>query len=342
MKIATKTYQGLITLIRSTARRIPLSLLLDTVGSGPTILYYHAISDARLPHIENLYRYKNSREFSTDIEYLLRNFRPITEKDLYDYALNGKELPPKAFFLTFDDGLKEAYTVIAPILKKKGLSAAFFISSGFIDNADIFFRYKASLLIDRINSSPLSETESTRLAQAIPLAHSKTETDFRSAILSITYQSRHILDQIANILQFDFHEYLKNKKPYLSSEEIRALRQDGFSIGSHSIDHPLYADLPLTEQLRQTQAGTQALEALLGSPIRLFSFPFSETAISDQFFSATTGNTQDLLSFGTISSAHNKAKRFFTRISLERTNTTTGDIISDAVSSRTFRRLLGG
>lgn len=47
--------------------------------------------------------------------------------------------------------MRQCYDVILPILEAKGIPATFFINSGFIDNKDLFFRFKASFLIDELH-----------------------------------------------------------------------------------------------------------------------------------------------------------------------------------------------
>ena len=130
---------------------LPLSLLLKNAGGGPLVLFYHAVSDHPLPHINNLYRTKNVEEFEGDLDYLLRSkYFPLCLDDLKSFILQRDSVPPKSFYLSFDDGLREMSDVVAPILKRKGLHATFFVSSGFLDNLDLSYRFKVSLLIDRV------------------------------------------------------------------------------------------------------------------------------------------------------------------------------------------------
>ena len=61
-------------------------------------------------------------------------------------------LPPNSFLLTFDDGFREIYDIIAPILLDKGIPATFFISSGFLDNRELCYQHKASLLVEKVRN----------------------------------------------------------------------------------------------------------------------------------------------------------------------------------------------
>ena len=47
--------------------------------------------------------------------------------------------------------------------------------------------------------------------------------DVKSDILSIKYNQKDILDQIARLINFDFNDYLIKTKPYLTSDQIKRL-----------------------------------------------------------------------------------------------------------------------
>ena len=103
--------------------------------------YYHVVSDRPLPHITPLYRHRTIQEFQADLDWLLKYYEPIHWSEIDRYE---KEQKP-AFCLTFDDGLKEFYTIVAPILEEKGVPCVCFLNSAFVDNKDLMFRYKEAL-----------------------------------------------------------------------------------------------------------------------------------------------------------------------------------------------------
>ena len=81
--------------------------------SEPIFPYYHLVRNDKVPHIENLYEYKNTAQFIEDIEFLSQHYKPVSPMDL----LHGR--PENTFLITFDDGLEEIYSVVFPILKAK-------------------------------------------------------------------------------------------------------------------------------------------------------------------------------------------------------------------------------
>ena len=117
--------------------------------------FYHAVSDKPLPHISPLYRHRTEQEFRADMEWLTEHFEPIRWSDIDRYEKAKKP----AFCLTFDDGLKEFYTIVAPVLEEKKIPCVCFLNSAFMDNRDLMFRYKEALTKQQIDWQHFLENE---------------------------------------------------------------------------------------------------------------------------------------------------------------------------------------
>jgi peptidoglycan/xylan/chitin deacetylase (PgdA/CDA1 family) len=74
------------------------------------------------------------RVFEEQIQTLLADsYTFITMDDLADYLDGKRLLPPKPIILTFDDGYRDLYTDVLPILQKYNVKAVAYIVSGFVD-----------------------------------------------------------------------------------------------------------------------------------------------------------------------------------------------------------------
>jgi len=134
----------------STATVFPIAWL-NRVSSIEVLLpYHHVVSDEYLPHIKGLYNYKNEQQFKDDLDWLLRYRTPVHPDELLYSMVEKKPFPVNTFLLTFDDGFREVFELIAPILLKKGVPAIFFINPSFIDNKELFYRCKLSLVVEKI------------------------------------------------------------------------------------------------------------------------------------------------------------------------------------------------
>jgi Polysaccharide deacetylase. len=113
---------------------------------------YHTVSDEHLPHLKHIIHYKNIQDFEKDLDFTLKHFQFVNWDEFKDLQTGNFKPKKKIALLTFDDGLREFYDVVAPILERKGIYAINFINPKFIDNKELMFRCKASLVVDVLNN----------------------------------------------------------------------------------------------------------------------------------------------------------------------------------------------
>ncbi len=325
--------------VSSIFSKIPSYLLEELTGTNLIFLYYHMVSDDEVSHVNQLYDYKNRKQFADDIDFLLRNYVPISLHDVLDILKTGRPLPGRSFLLTFDDGFREMNDVVAPILLKKGVPATFFINSGFIDNQGLCYQHKASIL-----AGQLQKTVSHGLQEKIEELLLEKEvrfSDIRSGILSIQYEKRGLLDEVAWTMDIDFNDYLMKNKPYLTSSQIMDLIEAGFTIGAHSIDHPLYSSLLLKDQLYQTIESVRIIRERFCLDYGAFAFPHADSNVSNEFFVELYNSGLVDVSFGTGGMIDDSFPRNFQRLSLEKPMMPAERIIA-LHYARKFKRLVAG
>lgn len=93
------------------------------------ILMYHYVSE--LPPNPDRYRRDLTvlpENFAAQLQYLANaGYHTITLDDLYLYWTEGYPLPEKPIILTFDDGYRDAYEIVFPMLLKHGFTGTFFV-----------------------------------------------------------------------------------------------------------------------------------------------------------------------------------------------------------------------
>jgi len=154
--------------MNSPIRSATLQVLQKLTSTDQLFPNYHAVADYDLPHIKHLYRTRTVDEFRSDLEYFQQNFRPITLADLNRSLQENGRPPRNAMLLTVDDGFREVAEQMAPILREKGIPAVFLICPNFLDNKELFWRSKVSLIIEQIHtkSVPSERTAVTELLKS--------------------------------------------------------------------------------------------------------------------------------------------------------------------------------
>jgi len=103
-----------------------LSIFLKSKKIG--ILMYHSVSDG-----DNRFFAVSENNFEKQLKFLSdKNFSIISADALFDILKNKKEIPEKTICLTFDDGYKNNYSVVFPILKKYNFPMMIFLVTDLI------------------------------------------------------------------------------------------------------------------------------------------------------------------------------------------------------------------
>jgi len=254
----------------SLARLAKLQSMIRWSGQSVIFPFYHTISDQDLPHISHLYKLIKTVDFERDLDQLLKLFEPLSMGEYLDKP-EGKRRKP-AMVLTFDDGLKGCHELIAPLLRRKGIPATFFLNNKFIDNKALFYRYKASLLIHQIREDCRAKE---RVSEFLKISQEQVE----ASIMMIGYDQRALLDALARQVELDFSTYLRFKPVYMNSSEIKELLDWGFTIGAHSSDHRDFGGLKREEMIEQVGVSIKDLQDRFNISTRYFSFPFTSDGV---------------------------------------------------------------
>lgn len=318
MMVSEQSARAMVSsLLSKGAARIPVEWVRPLSGVSLIVPYYHMVSDTAVPHVSHLYRFRSIAQFRSDVEFFLSRFEPITLIDIVDVLDRKKTLNRPCVHLTFDDGFREMYDIVAPILQRSGAPATFFLNTAFLDGGGLAHHNALSLFLDRLQSdhSRLSGASLRRVESL--LAGTRQCGTLRSRILSIRYAQKSLVRSLAEVFDVDFDQYVREMRPYLSSEQIATMLHRGFSIGAHSHDHPLYADLALSHQLEQTRMSVQLLQTRFGVNPRAFAFPHNDRGVAHEFFTKVFSEPMLDVSFGTAGLVPHFHARNIERVSME-------------------------
>ena len=268
---------------------VPQSIVDKTFPQQKVSVFYHAVSADVLPHSNSLYQTKTPQQFEAELDYLLLHFKDKLQ-------------------LSFDDGLSCCYHTIAPILKKKGIQAHFFINPAFINNVSLFYRYKVALLVNKCRMHKPTFSLLQQHVNANPVSY----------LFNTTYADQQMLNELALIAEINFDDYLKQYKPYLNEQQINSLINDGFLIGAHSMDHPPFYQINFDEQVKQVTESVNYLRNVFNINYAHFSFPFTDWGVSKKLFDYLYQNKLVDATWGCAGLKHdNRNPRHQQRIALD-------------------------
>lgn len=301
--------------------------------------FYHMVTDADAPHVKHLYSFRNVAAFEKDLDHFLANYRPIDLHAFRASVQDGQGIPEKSFFLSFDDGFRELFEIVRPILLRKGIPATFFLNKAFVDNKDLFYRNKVSLLIEQYLTQPASYN--VREIDTFFNDHHIGGNSFKERIKSLEYRQKHLVDQVAELMHFDQDQWLTKNQPYLTSGQVQTMISDGFTFGGHSIDHAKYCTVDLEEQLRQTRESMKWVTETFDLDYKVFAFPFHDQFVSQRFFETIKEENLCELTFGTAELQDDVISTNLQRMWFENTDAEPASVITTCFDAKEKRMAEG-
>ena len=101
------------------------------------VLNYHKVVDEHMSLSVPLADFEQHMKWLKEYGYT-----SITPEELYEFIVNGSELPEKPVLITFDDGYKDNYTNAYPIMKKYGFKGTIFVVTGFLGVYDNYMTWE--------------------------------------------------------------------------------------------------------------------------------------------------------------------------------------------------------
>ena len=101
------------------------------------VLNYHKVVDEHMSLSVPLADFEQHMKWLKEYGYT-----SITPEELYEFIVNGSELPEKPVLITFDDGYKDNYTNAYPIMKKYGFKGTIFVVTGFFGVYDNYMTWE--------------------------------------------------------------------------------------------------------------------------------------------------------------------------------------------------------
>lgn len=237
--------------------------------SGPQarllILLYHRVLPLADPMLSDV----DAATFDWQVALLRQRFNvlPLGEALV---RLNAGTLPARGVCITFDDGYRDNFTVALPILQRYGVTATFFVATGFLDGGRM---WNDSVIecIRRISGETLD------LSDMGLGKHVLTDTAARRATanrlighlkyLSFDERTRQV-ERLAERVGVDLPNDLM-----MDSTQVRQLHAAGMEIGGHTVHHPILARLPAAEAEKEICQGRDRLCEIVDDNITLFAYP---------------------------------------------------------------------
>lgn len=249
-------------------------------NSSLRIVYYHLISDNSPEYYFNN-KALSVNEFRKHIKFFKKHFEIIKLEEALKICEQNSSLQNK-LVISFDDGFRENYSTIAPILADEGISATFFMITDCIDNRNLMWRNKILLFEKYKNKNIRKILDKVSLDFKLPnIKNNQNMMDWSFKVWPMQKKEQIVNYLWKHIMPIKLEDYLKEKKPYCSITEIKELHKSGFEIGVHSDTHPIFNKLNYDDFSNEIIKSGNIISSIIGNKSRNFSYPFGIRASED-------------------------------------------------------------
>ena len=257
--------------------RLPLALASPSGRRGRlSILIFHRVLPAPDPLMPNL---PAAGEFERRMRWVRAWFNVLPLAQAIDRLYAGA-IPGRALAISFDDGYADNEAIAAPILQRLGLTATFFVSSGFLEGDCMWNdRIIEAIRGCRAQALDLMAAGLGRLSLATP-------DERRAAIDSVLTAVKHLepgtrtsaVQAVASAAAAGPMPALMMRPP-----QLRRLCALGMDIGAHTVTHPILTRLESEAAAAEMRDSRQELERIVRRPVPLFAYP---NGVPNQDYSA--------------------------------------------------------
>jgi len=247
---------------------------------------YHYVRDfvPEFPYFKNLH----VEDFKKQLDYFEKEYGFVSLPQFLECLHTG--IVPDGVVLSFDDGLKDHYEYVLPILLERGLWGVFYVPTMPYSQGRILDVHKTHMLLGKFPAkevyhqllSILNESLLTHehIREFRELTYSDQVDDDYTKLVKRTlnyfigpqYRGQ-VLDQL--MLHYFPDESRLLHSFYLLPEEIRALQESGMLLGSHTVSHPVLSTLSNNDQQKEIEESFSVLESITGKQsIKTFCYPY--------------------------------------------------------------------
>ncbi|MCJ7727008.1 MAG: polysaccharide deacetylase family protein [Acidimicrobiia bacterium] len=237
-----------------------------------TVLAYHRIGDADDPDLLGFAGNVSAspRGFARQLEHVAGNFEVIGMPDLLAWIDGEADLPDRAAMITFDDGYLDNLEVAAPLLAEEGFPATLFLTTGPTDGGPSLYWDLIAWVFEHAE----------RTEGDLPILGSREWGGFdtlRRTVHEFVYATKWLPLPRRSALVDRLRDSVASGAPeripglYLDWDGVRALR--GWSIGAHTVEHPVLTSVAPPEAARQIAESAGRITAETGRAVRSLAYP---------------------------------------------------------------------
>lgn len=234
---------------------------------GAFILYGHRVAHGTEGFLEGL----KPSWFEDQLRYLTRHYEVIPFGTLVECFESRRKVPPRSVVLTFDDGFKDNYETVVPLLERFAVPATFFVVTGCLSSGQLPWSQRLGVGFEKTACAHVTHSP-TGLHERSLLSLDDRRAAYGVAKSAIAPWPRAERDRAID-------EILENlsvvppRDHMMSWSQAAEMMAKGHEIGAHTYSHALLGRVTKAEARWEMARSRDDLRNRLGLTSPHFCFP---------------------------------------------------------------------
>ncbi len=191
------------------------------------VLCYHKVSD-----FDKSFLSVTVGRFHDQMNYLKKHFTVLSLSELKERILQNKTLPPRAIAITFDDGYRNNYEFVFPVIKQLNIPISIFLCGAYVRDSQ------------------------KSLPKADPSQEEKVKSQKHELNSNVTDGK--------TLGTFDFYPWDHEKEHIMNTDQIKEMLKSGLvEFYPHTVTHPILTTISLDEARKEIIESKRWIESLL-------------------------------------------------------------------------------
>ena len=210
--------------------------------------------------------------FDAQMAFLAGRYRCLRLDEVVEALHGGRQLPRNAVVVTFDDGYRDNYEYAYPILRRHGIPAMFYVTTGCLDGGEPLWTSEIRRIAHDARrpqmTDPVTQAE---YELATPAGREAAIRAIKTYLVKLPHARR--TATLAELRARADATPRPERRTMMTWAEVREMAEHGMDVGAHTVTHPRLPAMPLAEAEREIRDSRAELATRVGKPVAHFSYP---------------------------------------------------------------------
>ena len=252
------------------------------------VLMYHRVltDDERKSAASHPGIVVDEQTFARHMAVLRRRFVVLSIEEFADRLERRLPFPSSACLITFDDGWRDNYSNVLPILERHRLPALIFLPVNFIGARRVFWQEALTrLLTMAISEARRDPARRARFCEILRVADldgllDVADKDPKLTIMETVGARKHVSAATLRSVQTGLAtelgvrlEHFARMDGFMDWSEVQTMSERGIAFGGHGAEHRLLTQISPEEAQHEVSASKAVLDRYMKKTVPTFSYP---------------------------------------------------------------------